>query len=198
MFYDFTRYLNIRSAIDAHFVRDSDRVGFLSDGSGNYQVWSGGLGGEATDIFPQQVSFLPDKVWELHVSAAGDLLAVSDAGGNENQQFYRIQIEKEATSSQLQHSLQRLTQHDDAIYRFGAWSADGAQLVYTCNERNPRDFDLWLMDLQNGESRLLKQASGNRTIVDWSPDGRYVVSVDALSSLYMELFLLDIESGEVR
>ncbi|MFN8440245.1 MAG: S9 family peptidase [Caldilineaceae bacterium] len=198
MLYDFTRYLNIRSAIDAHFVRGSDRVIFLCDVSGNYQVWSVGIGNEVADVFPQQVSFLPDKVWELHVSPAGDLLAVSDAGGNENQQFYRIQIDKGANSSQLQHSIQRITQRDDVIYRFGAWSADGSQLVYTCNERSPRDFDLWLMNLQNGESRLLKQASGNRTIVDWSPDGRTVVSVDALSSLQMELFVLDIESGEER
>lgn len=40
MSYDFARYLNIRSASMPVLSSDGARVAFLSDISGNYQVWS--------------------------------------------------------------------------------------------------------------------------------------------------------------
>lgn len=198
MRYDFTRYLNIRSAIDAHFIRNTDQVAFLSDISGNYQVWCIGLGSQRSASFPRQLSFLSDKVWEIHASPTGDLLAVSDTGGNENQQFYLIEIDRNSATredDQLTQSIRRLTPDDDVICRFGAWNNDGTEIIYTCNARKRIDFDLHWMNVQTGESRLLLQASGNRTIVDWSPDGRYIISLDAVSSLQMEIFVFDRESN---
>ncbi len=191
MAHDFTRYLNIRSAISPTFISDSERVAFLSDVSGNYQVWQIGIGAGQAEHFPQQLTFLPDKVWELHASPSGDLLVVSDANGNENQQFYLIAGIKEGD-----HTIRRLTLDDNVIYRFGAWSKSGGQLVFACNARSRIDFDLWWMDVHTGESWMIHETTGNRTIADWSADGRYVVSVLELSSLHMQVFVLDIQTGE--
>ncbi len=199
MQHDFTRFLNIRSAIDPSFIPGTSNIAFLCDTSGSYQVWNLSLAQEASHQFPNQLTFLPGKVWEVHATPAGSLLAVSDAGGNENQQLYLIEIEKsDEDQADLHHSIRRLTHNDAAIHRFGAWNSAGTEIIYTSNERNRIDFDLRWMNVQSGESWILAEAAGNRTIVAWSSDGHYVLSVDELSSMHMELFVLDLTTGKER
>jgi dipeptidyl aminopeptidase/acylaminoacyl peptidase len=192
---NFARYLNIRSALMPALAPDGQRVAFLSDITGNFQVWSVAVtAGQAN--WPQQLTFFDDKVWELYPApAAQHLLAVSDIAGNELQQFYLI---SNYGSDSEGHEVRRLTHNDQAIHRFGAWSRDGQQLVYTCNARNKIDFDLYLLDLNRSESRLIAQASGNRIIGDWSPDGQSLLLIDSLGSLQDELYFLDLATGQER
>ncbi len=85
--YNFARYLNIRSATTPALSADGTQVAFLSDISGNFQVWSVSIANEQL-AWPQQLTFFTDKVWGLHgTSTATHLIAVSDVGGNEHQQF---------------------------------------------------------------------------------------------------------------
>ena len=81
--YDFSRYLNIRSANHPYPSPDGTRVAFLSDITGNYQVWSTSTSGNSwQDSWPTQLTFFPDKVWEVYGTHSADhLLAVSDVGG---------------------------------------------------------------------------------------------------------------------
>jgi hypothetical protein len=88
---NFARYLNIRSAIMPVLSTDSRRLAFLTDVSGNFQAWSIPVYPGAQQGWPQQLTFLPDKVWELHGNpVAPQLIAVSDVAGNERQQLYLI------------------------------------------------------------------------------------------------------------
>src|SRR5690554_4319237 len=143
---EFARYLNIRSATSPVLSPDSSRVAFLSDITGNYQVWSVSTGPEVR-AWPQQLTFLPDKVWAIHgAESAGHLLAVSDVGGNEKQQFYLITN----YGGEDSHDVRRLTTDDEAIHRFGGWSADGRRILYASNVRNGVDFDLYVMEIESG------------------------------------------------
>ena len=149
--------------------------------------------------WPQQLSFLTDKVWELHGTPKADhLIAVSDVGGNERQQFYLITIMGEADDGALMHDVRRLTPNSDAIHTFGAWNGDGRQIVYTSNARNGVDFDIFRMDVFSGESQLLRECSGRRAVVAWALGDRYVLSVDAVATEQVELYLLDLQSGVER
>ena len=174
--YDFARYLNIRAAHSPSLSRDGNQLAFLSDITGNFQVWSLSLQGDSPGEWPRQLTFFADKVWELYASPAADqLIAVSDVGGNERQQFYLISNFGVDETGAQSHDVRRLTDNDAAIHRFGAWSKDGAQILYTSNARNNVDFDLYRMDVASGESVLLLETSGNRALVAWSPDGRLAV-----------------------
>ena len=196
MKYDFARYLNIRSAISPVLSPDENTVAFLSDISGNYQVWSVGLDARQEKAWPQQLSFFADKTWELHAhQATGQLLALSDVGGNERQQFYLISNFGWDSSGFRSHEVRRLTPDSEAIHHFGAWSKDGGRMVYTSNARNQVDFDYYMLDVASGERRLLKEAQGLRSIAAWSPDERYILVVENYGPLQDELYMLDLESG---
>ncbi|MEZ4622446.1 MAG: hypothetical protein R2867_44055 [Caldilineaceae bacterium] len=68
MAYEFARYLTMRSAGAPTFAAQMQRIAFLSDITGNFQVWSVGLSATAAACWPQQLTFLEDKVWEVHAS----------------------------------------------------------------------------------------------------------------------------------
>ncbi|MEZ4830719.1 MAG: S9 family peptidase [Caldilineaceae bacterium] len=191
---DFARYLNIRNANSPVLSPDGRRVAFLSDITGNYQVWS-----VATDphsqAWPRQLTFFADKVWEVHGTGAADhLLAVSDVGGNEKQQFYLVTN----YGGKDGHDVRRLTRDTDAIHRFGGWSADGQRILYTSNARNGVDFDLYIMDIAGdstgdstgGEAQFLCEMSGNREVLAWSPDNRQVLVREQVGPLEDRLFVV--------
>ncbi len=82
---------------------------------------------------------------------------------------------------------------DGAILRFqGHPSPDGAWIAYTDNNS-----DLWLLDLA---SKAQKRISTNREGVgdiSWSPDGRWVVFVQAALNSFQQLWLHDTKSGQL-
>ncbi len=194
MAYTFDRYLNIRSAGAPTWTADTDHVNFLSDITGNFQVWRVGMGGTPADQWPEQITFFDDKVWELHgTSAARHLVAVGDSGGNERQQFYLLA--PSAKSTDAGHEIRRLTTDDQAVHRFGVWSKDGQRLYYTSNARNKVDFDLYVMKLADGQTERLYEANGRRTIVALAPDEQALLSVAELASTDIQLHHFDLASG---
>ncbi len=195
--YDFARYLNIRSAVSPVLSPNGNRVAFLSDITGNFQVWSVSNTNDQP-TWPQQLTFFANKVWALYgTPAATHLIAVSDVGGNELLQFHLI-TGYGCKANDQGVDVRKLTTNDQAIHRFGAWSADGQQIVYTSNARNGVDFDFYQMNLCTGQVRLIRQAVGNRHIAAWSPDQRYLITADDVGPLQDEIYLLDLETGQDR
>ena len=198
---DFARYLNIRSATAPRLSPDGTTVSFLSDITGNQQVWRVSALPEAVPHWPEQLTFFADKVWDIHGTPAVDhLVATSDVGGNERQQLYLIAVDRPAAQgdSNSVHNVRRLTADDEAIHRFGAFSANGREIVYTANARNGTDFDPYWMDLTTGEQRRLAETTGNRLIVAWSEDGDQLLLLDAVAAEQLELYVLDVASGRER
>lgn len=189
---DFARYLNIRSATSPLLSPNGRRVAFLSDITGNYQVWSTAADPNSKE-WPRQLTFFADKVWEVHGSGVADhLLAVSDVGGNEKQQFYLITN----YGGQDGHDVRRLTHNDNAIHRFGGWSADGRRILYTSNARNSVDFDLYVMDIDGDEPQFLCEMAGNREVMAWSPNNRQVLVREQVGPLEDRLFVVTLGDAD--
>ena len=197
--YEFARYLQIRSAVSPVLAPDGSRVAFLTDVTGNFQVWSVGTRGEGDARWPRQLTFLSEKVWELHgTPAAPHLIAVSDVGGNERFQLYLVENFGADAAGNEACEVRRLTTNEGAIHTFGAFSRDGSQLLYTSNARSAEHFDLYRMQIASRESTLLRESHGLRSIAAWSPDARFVLSTDELGSLENDLYLLDLHTGVER
>ncbi len=190
--YSFARYLNVRMAYGRSFSPDGQRLAFLTDITGVAEVWSVPVDMSApTPAWPQQLTFVGDRVGSATYSPIADVLLVSaDAGGNERMQLFLLSSDGSAFIP--------LTSKPESIYQFGAWSPDGTRFTYASNERDERYFDIYERSLETGEARLLLQQNGTNYPVRYSPDGRYVAATRWHSNVHIQLLLLDTVTGEVR
>jgi dipeptidyl aminopeptidase/acylaminoacyl peptidase len=185
--FDFERYLNIRSAYAPAWLEAGQKIAFLSNITGTPQVWSVAAAGG----WPDQLSFFQDKVWALSASPAGDrLVCTRDVGGNERYQLFLISADGT--------EIRRLTQDDQAIHIFGAWSHDGQRIAYASNGRNGRHFDVYIMGLDGSQPQLIWQSDGSFHVIDWSPDDRRLLLSHEISSAEQPLFVLELDSRQIR
>ena len=113
-------------------------------------------------------------------------LYTADIGGNEQYQIFRRDM---TTGRTL-----RLT---DADSRQDAprWSRDGQWIAYSSNQRNKRDFDIWLADGRDPASaQRIVDGNGQWNVVDWSPDGKKLLVGEFISANESHLYVTDIAS----
>ena len=190
--YSFERYLNARMAFGASFSPDGQRLTFLTNITGVAEVWSIPVDmSAATPPWPEQLTFVGDRVGSASHSPATDRLLVSaDVGGSEHMQLYLL--------SGDEASFTPLTEKPESIYQFGDWSPDGTRISYGSNERDARYFDVYERSLETGQTRLLLQQDGTNAAGRYSRDGRFALVSRSHSNINTQLLLVDTLSGEVR
>ncbi|MBI4497111.1 MAG: S9 family peptidase [Chloroflexi bacterium] len=184
--YDFSRYLNVRSAYGASFSPSGRRVAFLTDVTGVPQVWSVGVGGG----WPQQLTFTDERVSvAAYAWHARHLVIGMDSGGNERQQLFLL--------AEDGSRLTPLTHNPETIHAFGGWAHDNRRMALASNERHPAYFDVAVLDTATGEARRVFEHDGTNYAVGWSPDDRALLVNRYTTNLDNDLFLLDLALGEV-
>lgn len=190
--YPFERYLNVRNAYGPAFSPDGRQLSFLSDITGVAEVWSVPLELEReTPAWPEQLTFRGERVSAISYSPVDPLMLVAaDSGGSELDQFY--------TLSQDGSAFHELTHLPRVMYRAGLWSPDGQRIVYASNERDPRYFDIYERDMGSGTVRLVWQQDSTNFPSAYAPDGTQVIVSRSYSNTFIQLFLLNLTSGEAR
>ena len=139
---------------------------FLSTKSGVNQIWHKEA---SSNSEPQQVTFLTERVWRLAVAPNGkDIFFTMDTGGNEQEQIYFLPYgEKEPKN---------LTNNDKARHQFGGVKPDGETVVFACNGRNPKNFDICEINVKTGEHKIvLENTDSYNTPAALSSNGRYLL-----------------------
>src|SRR5690606_32256737 len=131
--------LEVKSAGGGGFGPDGERLAFLSNWSGTTQLYvvsrEGGQPEQLTD-FEDGVSF------GTFSPVNNEIFFGMSEGGNERTQLYMYELDRK--------TIRRLTDNSEAIYRGGGCSRDGEWVGYASNERNGKDFDVYVMELKTG------------------------------------------------
>src|SRR5215212_3373016 len=187
MSYRFEQFLNARSAYGATVDAAGDRLYFVSDLTGSPQLWSLPLdpAGATNGAWPEPVAVNLDRVTlAIPSSKPGRLVLGADVGGNERMQLYLI--------DGLGVAPRLLTTDMTAIHTFGGWHPDGKQIVFSSNERDPRFFDVYTLDVESGARRLLFREDNTYYAGAYSPDGRLVAVQRADVGSEQGIYVLDV------
>jgi dipeptidyl aminopeptidase/acylaminoacyl peptidase len=189
MAYRFEQLLNARSAYGATVDAAGDRLYLVSDLTGSPQLWS--LPAGEPGAWPEPVAVNLDRVlFATPSSRPGRLVFGADVGGDERLQLYLV--------DGLGQSYRPLTDSPTTIHTFGGWHPDGTTIVFSSNERDPRYFDVYTLDVESGARRLLFQGDGSYYAGACSPDGRSALVVRADVGSDQTIYALDVESGTLR
>lgn len=182
------RYLDIRTAACPTLTADDAWLLVVTDLTGLPQAWAA----PARGGWPQQLTFADDRVQWVAASPVDPGMVVfgRDAGGDERTQLHRVRPDGTG---------ERPVVDDPAIvHRFGAFTPDGAEIVYTANARNGVDFDCYRQSLQDGAPELVTTMTGSTRVSHVTPDGRHALVVRAAAPLMTELLLVDVDTGAQR
>src|SRR5689334_13393314 len=86
---------------------------------------------------------------------------------------------------------------DAALDTDPAWSPDGSQLVYS-SDKNSEHLQLWIRDMQTGQSRQVTHLTTQPQGATWSPDGKRIAFFDVNGMWRVaNMSVLDVASGTV-
>ena len=185
---DVSRFLNVRTALFPTPAPDGRRLSYLTETTGQPQVWVADTGGGAS----VQVTFGENSVTFQDWSPAGAWIAYgTDRGGNEREGFYLV------SPDGLQE--RELLPPSEAFRVWGGWSPDGRRAAFASTERNGLDFDIYLLEVGEDGShsapRQVHQGKGGLYPVGWRPDGRALVLSQARGEADNDVFLLHLPEG---
>jgi dipeptidyl aminopeptidase/acylaminoacyl peptidase len=188
------RYLNIRSVVGAQLSPDGRTLIYSTSTTGLPQLWRVRPDQAGADGYPEQLTF-GNRVQFAAYSPRGDWLAYgSDRAGDERTQFFLLS--PDGTRER------ELTPADGAFRNWGGWSPRGDRIAYSSTERDGRNFDIWLLDIDAdgrpvGAPRMALEGAGNLNIAAWRPDGEAMALSQGRGEADNDLFLLDFATGAV-
>ncbi len=176
--------LRARAAVAGRFDADGRRLYTVLDLGPVPQVWAVG-----DDPWPELVVAPPDRAQEIFPGPRpGQLVVGADVGGDERTQLLLVR----RPGAQWEP----LTDDPIHIHRFGSWSPDGRRVAYASNARTGRWFDVYVRDIENGETRCVLQDDSTNYAASFSPDGRKLVVQRVFSNTHDELWLVDTQGNE--
>ena len=172
------------------FTRDAAHVLFVSNMSGQFNLWRVPVDGGWPD---QLTSFTEQTVRLIAVSPKDDTIVLcADRDGDEFHQLFVLDPaegwpEQITDAPEVQH-----------FVGGSAFSPDGTKLAYSANARTPTDVEVWIRDLESGETRNLFGEGMYAFAGDWSPDGTKLLAADFRNNSDSSIYLIDVESGETE
>lgn len=171
----------------ATFSSDEKTMFYVSNASGIYNIWTVPvIGGSPVQLTQSQDSI----VMVTHSPINGELIYMSDQGGNENFHLFRMP----ATGG----SAVDLTPGEKVRAVFETWSHDGKSFLYSSNNRNPEIMDIYRFDIVNGKSEMFFENPGRDSLADWSNDGRYLALSRFHTVTNTDMFLYDTQTKDMK
>ncbi|MCE9586652.1 S9 family peptidase [Candidatus Uhrbacteria bacterium] len=183
--YSIQDFLETKTAWAPSWSPDATKLLYISNLTGVAQAYLKDLAsGEVRQLTdgtePIEFAFFPPK--------ENVILFGHSNGGNERTQI-RLMDPTNGKSEWLMHN-------DEFIYRVTECSADGSLFAYISNERNGKDFDVYVYNLKKRESRRVFDRGGWCKGVGFSPDKTMLVVRIEYTFSQNQLVLVNLQTGE--
>ncbi len=182
---DIVRYLMVRGAGQASISPDGSKVAFSYRVTGEPQLWIVDSAGG----WPRQLTFGTGIRSFRWAPDGQSLLVTRDAEGNEREGYFMLSVD--GTSER------QLLPLSDAFRSFGMFSKDGSEFLFSSTERNGRDFDIYVTNVESGETRMVYEGSFGFFPRSWQPDGDIVIVDEVRGEGTNDVHLLDMSTGEL-
>ena len=141
----------------------------------------------------EQLTFHPEPIAGITPAPArawrDGFVFAKDKGGDEFSQLYWFDYPTRSTSL--------LTDGKRSQNGGTTLSRDGGLMAYSSTARNGTDRDVWLRNTRTGETKLLVDAGGNWSPMDFSPDGRQLLVMKYVSAAESYPGMVDVASGKL-
>ena len=142
----------------------------------------------------EQLTFYPEPVGGISPAPAkawrDGFVFSKDRGGDEFSQLYWFD---DATRSSTLLTDGKRSQNGGVEL-----SHDGGLMAYSSTARNGTDRDVWLRNTRTGDTRLLVDAGGSWTPLDFSPDGTRLLVMKYVSAAESYPGVVDVASGKLE
>lgn len=182
---DIVRYLMAHGALQTRISPDGKTVAFGSRVTGEPQLWVV----DAVGGWPRQLTFGSSITFFRWAPDGEHLLVGRDAEGNEREGYYLLSLD-----GTMERQLLPLS---DAFRAFGMFSTDGSQILFSSTERTGRDFDIYVSDVESGDTRIVYESTFGFFPHAWQPDGDLVIVDETRGEDANDVHLLDMSSGEL-
>jgi len=178
------QYHNVRAAVFRDWTPDGRSVLISTRFSSTAQLHLVHAAGGRRE----QVTFFDDAVAGAAVAKDGSVLFEMAKEGDENFQIYRLD-RKTGRAAMLTDGKSR--------NNLGPLDPSRGRFAYSSTKRNGRSADLYVHDLESGESRLLLEvAEPGWGVTDWSPDGTQALVIHYVSANESTVHVLDVKTGK--
>lgn len=183
---DIETFMQIGYASDPDLSPDGRRVFFEIGVTGVTQLY------RLTDEgWPYQLTMLPEGIDWYVLSHSADLAVVgASVGGSEQSQLHLVDTRS--------GRVRQLTDQPDIQFGSVTWSRDDKTIYFRSNMENKRDFKLYKMALATGEYEKILDLEGWNGWGDISLDGKKLVYYHVSSNVNVDLYLYDMETGQVE
>lgn len=182
---DIVRFLMANGAKESAPSPDGSQLAYEWSITGAPQLWIV----DADGGMPQQITFGAEISFFRWAPDGRHLIVGRDADGNGRDGYFLISSDGTTETQLLPLS--------DAFREFGMFSSDGRDILYSSTERNGIDFDIYTLNIESGEPRLIVQGDFGFFPSALQPDGDILIVSETRGEVANDVHFLDMASGQL-
>lgn len=178
--YSIEQFYKNKQVFGGKFSEDETRLLYTSNESGIYNLYEVCI---ADGTQKQLTNSTQESYFAIdYVPGTNKILYAADKGGDEIDHIYLLN--EDGTSTDL-------TPEEKAKAGFVGWNKEKTAFYFISTKRDPRFFDLYIMDTKTWKAKLLYQNDKGLSINEISWDEKYVVLVESITTNDNKLYLVN-------
>lgn len=178
--YSIEQFYKNKQVFGGKFSEDETRLLYTSNESGIYNLYEVCI---ADGTQKQLTNSTQESFFAIdYVPGTNKILYAADKGGDEIDHIYLLNEDGTSTN---------LTPEEKAKTAFVGWNKEKTAFYFLSTKRDPRFFDLYIMDTKTWQPKLLYQNDKGMNINEVSWDEKYVVLVESITTSENKLYLVN-------